>query len=216
MPIRVLLVDDHVLVREGLRHILERDPEIEVIGEASDGEEALELANELQPDVVLMDLTMPRLGGLEATDLLRQRQPDVHVLVLTMHEGYDYFFQALQSGASGYVLKGASGEDVRAAIRAVHAGDVYIHPAIAKQLVGDYLNRIERGESLPEYDGLTTRERQVLRLVAEGLTTPQIAERLTLSPNTVNTHRQHVMQKLNLHNRAELIRYAVRKGFVRE
>lgn len=216
MTIRILLADDHALVREGMRHLIEHESDMEVIAEASDGQEALDLAGELRPDVVIMDITMPGLGGLEATDLLLQRLPDTRVLVLTMHDSYDYFFQVLKAGAVGYVLKGATGDELRNAVRSVYAGDVYIHPPIARRLVDDYLQRIERGEAPDEYDGLTTRERQVLRLIGEGLTSQKIAEQLMLSANTVNTHRQHVMQKLNLHNRSELIRYAVRKGIIRE
>ncbi len=216
MAIRVMLVDDHKLFREGVRHILERDPAIEIVGEVSDGRSAVDLAATAHPDVVVMDISMPHLGGLEATELIRQRHPDVRVLVLTMHESYDYFFQVLRSGASGYVLKDASGEELRSAIRAVHAGDVYIHPPVARQLITDYVQRVEQGAEKSGMDALTAREQQILRLVAEGLTSQAIAERLTLSVNTVNTHRQHVMRKLNLHDRAELVRFAVRRGIVRE
>lgn len=216
MTIRILLADDHAIVREGVRHILERADDLEVVGEASDGEEAVALVETLQPDIVLMDITMPRLGGLEATERIRQRWPDVAVIVLTMHESYDYFFQVLRFGASGYVLKGASGDELIAAVRAVHAGDVYIHPPIAKRLVREHLRSIERGEHPEASDGLSDRERQILRLIAEGLTSQQIADRLVLSVNTVNSHRKHVMEKLNLHNRADLIRYAIHKGLVRE
>lgn len=211
-----MLVDDHALFREGVRHILERDPDIEIVGEVEDGRAAVDLVAATHPDVVLMDISMPRLGGLEATELVRQRHPDVHVLVLTMHASYDYFFQVLKSGASGYVLKDASGDELRSAIRAVQAGDVYVHPPVARQIINDYVQRVDQGAGGSGMDALTTREQQVLRLVAEGLTSQAIAERLTLSVNTVNTHRQHVMRKLNLHNRAELIRFAVRRGIVQE
>ena len=216
MTIRVLLADDHAIVREGVRHIIEREADLEVVGEASDGHEAVALTEQLEPDVVLMDLTMPELGGLEATAILQDRFPDVRVLVLTMHESHDYFFQVLKAGASGYLLKGASGAELLAALRAVNRGDVYIQPPVAKRLVADYLRRIDSGEEKAQYDGLTERERQILRLIAEGSTSQQIADALVLSVNTVNTHRRHIMEKLNLHNRADLIRYAVRKGLVTE
>lgn len=214
MTIRILLADDHAIVREGVRHIVDREGDMTVVGEAADGHEAVALTEQLKPDVVLMDLTMPGLGGLDATTILQERFPEVRVLVLTMHEGQEYFFQVLKAGASGYVLKGASSAELLAAIRAVHQGDVYIQPPVAKRLVADYLRHIDSGEEKAQYDGLTERERQILRLIAEGSTSQRIAEALVLSVNTVNTHRRHIMEKLNLHNRADLIRYAVRKGLV--
>jgi two-component system response regulator NreC len=216
MTIRVLLADDHAIVREGVRRIVESEDDLEVVGEASDGREAVALTEELEPNIVLMDLTMPELGGLEATAILHDRFPDVRVLVLTMHESHDYFFQVLKAGASGYVLKGASGAELIAALRAVNRGDVYIQPPVAKRLVADYLRHMDSAEDKAHYDGLTERERQILRLIAEGSTSQQIADSLVLSVNTVNTHRRHIMEKLNLHNRADLIRYAVRKGLVTE
>lgn len=216
MTIRVLLADDHALVREGVRYIIEREDDIEVVAEAGTGREAVALAEQLTPDIVLMDLTMPDLGGMEATELIHQRLPEVRVLVLTMHESNDYFFQVLKSGASGYLLKGASGAELVAALRAVHRGDVYIQPPVAKRLVADYLRQVESGGERAEYDGLTDRQRQILRLIAEGSTSQQIADALVVSVNTVNTHRRHIMERLNLHNRADLIRYAVRKGLVGE
>lgn len=216
MTIRVLLADDHAIVREGVRRIVESEDDLEVVGEASNGREAVALTEELEPNIVLMDLTMPELGGLEATAILHDRFPDVRVLVLTMHESHDYFFQVLKAGASGYVLKGASGAELIAALRAVNRGDVYIQPPVAKRLVADYLRHMDSAEDKAHYDGLTERERQILRLIAEGSTSQQIADSLVLSVNTINTHRRHIMEKLNLHNRADLIRYAVRKGLVTE
>jgi two-component system response regulator NreC len=214
--VRVLIVDDHAIVRDGVRMILEAQPDIEVVGEASDGREALEAARQLSPGVVLMDIAMPGMNGLEATAAIRQELPDVQVLILTMHEDYEYFFELLRAGASGYVLKGASSDDLVSAIRAVHQGGVYLHPAVAKNLVSDYVKRMEPGEDRARYDGLSDRERQVLKLVAEGKTSRQIAEDLFLSVNTVQTHRAHIMEKLGLHNRTDLIRYALRKGLVEE
>ena len=214
--VRVLIVDDHAIVRDGVRMILEAQPDIEVVGEASDGREALEAARRLSPGVVLMDIAMPGMNGLEATAAIRQDLPDVQVLILTMHEDYEYFFELLRAGASGYVLKGASSDDLVSAIRAVHQGGVYLHPAVAKNLVSDYVKRMEPGEDRARYDGLSDRERQVLKLVAGGETSRQIAEELFLSVNTVQTHRAHIMEKLGLHNRTDLIRYALRKGLVEE
>lgn len=214
--IRVLIADDHVIVRDGVRMILEAQSDMEVVGEASDGREALEKARQLSPSLVLMDIAMPGMNGLEATAAIKKDLPDVQVLALTMHEDYQYFFEMLRAGASGYVLKGASSADLLAAIRAVHEGGVYLHPAVAKNLVTDFIKRMEPGEEKARYDGLSDRERQVLKLVAEGKTSQQIADELFLSANTVQTHRAHIMEKLHLQNRTELIRYALRKGLIAE
>jgi two-component system response regulator NreC len=211
---RVLLVDDHTIVREGLRALLAESPDVEVVGEAADGHEALRKARELRPDVVVMDLLMPGMGGLEATRAIRQELPGVEVLVLTMHESDQHFFQVLQAGASGYLLKGASAADLLAALRAVHAGDVFIYPSMAKKLVGDFLTRAGAGEERERYARLTAREREVLKLVAEGYTAQEIGERLHLSPSTVQTHKTHAMRKLHITSRAQLIRYALRHGLI--
>lgn len=212
--IRVLLADDHAIVREGVRMILEAQPDMEVVGEVADGREAVEQARQLSPNVVLMDIAMPGMSGLEATAAIKKELPEVQVLALTMHDDYDHFFQILHAGASGYVLKGASSADLLAAIRAAREGGVYLHPSVARDLVADYLKRMEPGEEKARYDGLSEREREILKLVAEGRTSQQIADELFLSVHTVQTHRAHIMEKLNLHNRAELIRYALRKGII--
>jgi len=161
-----------------------------------------------------MDIGMPGVSGLEATREIKRRWPQVQVLVLTMHRSDDYFFRMLEAGASGYVLKGADPGDLITAVRVAARGDVFLYPSMAKQLVADYLGRVQAGEERASYDGLTDREREVLRLVAEGLTTPEIAEALNLSVNTVQTHRRHIMEKLNLHSRVELIKYAIRRGLI--
>jgi two-component system response regulator NreC len=212
--IRVLIADDHAMVRDGVRMILEAQTDIAVVGEASDGQEALEKAHSLLPDVVLMDIAMPVMTGLQATEAIKRELPQIQVVVVTMHEDYQYFFEVLRAGASGYVLKGAPSADLLAAVRAAHEGGVYLHPNVAKNLVADYVKRMEPGEEKAHYDGLSERERQVLTLVAEGRTSQQIANQLYLSINTVQTHRAHIMEKLKLQNRAELIRYALRKGFI--
>jgi two-component system response regulator NreC len=212
--IRVLVVDDHTIVREGVRILLEAQPDIQVVGEAADGEDALTQVRELQPDIVLIDLAMPRLNGLEATRAIKRDYPQIYVIALTMYESDEYFFQVLNAGASGYVLKKAASSDLLAAIRAVHGGDVFLYPSVARRLVSDYLTRVKSEEEQKGYDGLTAREREVLKLIAEGHTNQVIADKLVISPSTVQTHRTRIMQRLNLHTRAELIKYAIRKGLL--
>lgn len=212
--IRILVADDHTIVREGVRLLLEAQPDMQVVGEASDGQQAILQVNELLPEVALVDISMPNLNGLEATRAIKSAHPQVHVLILTMYESDEYFFQALNAGASGYVLKKVASADLVAAIRTVHGGDVFLYPSVARRLVSDYLTRVKTGEEQSSYDGLTAREREVLKLIAEGHTNQVIAERLVISPSTVQTHRTRIMQRLNLHSRAELIQYAVRKGLL--
>lgn len=216
-PIRVLLADDHTVVRQGIRSLLEAEPDIQVVGEASDGREAARFARELKPDVVVMDLAMPEMDGLQATRQIKQETPQTQVLALTMHESDDYFFRVLQVGALGYVLKRAATSDLLAAVRAVARGEVFLYPAVAKKLVTDYIARAE-GKAEPEvrdtYESLTPREREILGLIAEGLSNREIAERLVLSLSTVQTHYVHIIEKLNLQSRAALIKFAIRKGLI--
>lgn len=212
--IRVLVADDHTIVREGVRILLEAQPDIDVVGEAADGQEALARVRELQPDIVLIDIAMPNLNGMEATRAIKRDYPQVQIIALTMYESDEYFFQVLNAGASGYILKKAASADLLAAIRAVYAGEVFLYPSVARRLVSDYLSRVKSGEEKSSYDGLTAREREVLKLIAEGHTNQAIADKLVISPSTVQTHRTRIMQRLNLHNRAELIQYAMRKGLL--
>jgi two-component system response regulator NreC len=214
--IRILIADDHVIVREGVRSLLQSQPDIDVVAEASNGREAVAKARQLLPDIVLMDIAMPEMNGLDATAAIKRESPQVEVLALTMHDDYGYFLELLHNGASGCVLKGASSAELLAAIHAVHEGGVYIHPSVAKALVADYMSRMEPGAEKKRFDGLSDRERQVLKLVAEGQTSQQIADELVLSVNTVQTHRAHIMTKLNLRNRADIVRYALRKGLITE
>lgn len=211
---RVLVVDDHTLVREGIRLLLESAPHIEVVGEAGDGLEAFEKVRQLKPDVVLMDVAMPRLGGVEATRRIKEEFPSVQVLALTIHDNEEYLFQMLQAGACGYVLKKARPEELIAALEAAERGEVYLSPGMAKSLVEDYLKRVEAGEEEDSYHRLTDREREILKLIAEGHTNPEIARMLHLSVKTVQAHRAHIMEKLNLHRPAELVKYAIRKGLI--
>lgn len=196
--------------------LLEAEPDLQVVGEASDGVQVLALADELKPDLVVMDVAMPNMDGLEATRAIKQAHPNIQVLGLTMHEGEDYFFKILAAGASGYVLKRAAASDLINAVRAVAAGDVFLYPAVAKKLVADYLNRVESDETSVRatYDGLTSREREVLKLVAEGLSNREISERLTVSLSTVQTHYAHIVEKLGLQNRTALVKYAIRRGLI--
>lgn len=210
----LLIADDHALFREGLRLLIERGGEFTVLAEAADGLEAVDLALRLQPDIVVLDIAMPRLDGLEAARRIRERSR-VPILFLTVHDTDNYFFQALEIGASGYVLKDAIGADLVAALRIVYAGHVYLSPSVTQRLVEEYLRRVAHGDELKSYSALTSREREVLSLIAEGLTSREIAERLVISLNTVQTHRLHLMEKLNLHSRAQLMQYAVRLGLVK-
>ncbi|HLE95211.1 MAG TPA: response regulator transcription factor [Acidimicrobiia bacterium] len=212
--IRVVVVDDHTLMRQGLVGLLDEDPDLVVVGQAGDASSALDVIEEMRPDVVLMDVGLPGVSGLELTVRVKRIVPDIRVLVLTMYEREDYLFQALQAGASGYVLKGADIQDLLTAVRTVARGDTYVYQSLTGKLVADYLSRIEDGADRRDYDGLSRREREVLALIAEGLTTSQIADRLYVSPHTVQTHRDHVMTKLDLHSRVALTKYAIRKGLI--
>jgi two-component system response regulator NreC len=212
--IRILLADDHTILREGIRALLGDEPDMAVVGEADNGRWAVEQARALKPDVVLMDIAMPLLNGLEATRQIRREQPDTHVLILTMHQNEEYVPQVLDAGASGYVLKHAAGHELVAAIRAVAQGDAYFSPEIARTLVDAYVGRRAAEPTPTAYDELTDREREILQLVAEGYTNREIAEMLSISIKTVKTHRLHLMHKLQLHDRGELIKYAIQKGII--
>ena len=214
--IRVLLVDDHTILRAGLRMMLNAQADIEVVGEASSGREAVACTAHLSPDVVIMDISMPEMNGIDATRQIKKLYPDVRVLILTMHENEGYLFQSLRAGASGYMMKEAADTELIQAIRTVQAGRFYLSPIAQSMMVGDYLQRVHAGEEKDSYNDLTEREREILVLVAEGLTNNQIAEKLIISPKTVDTHRTHVMDKLNLHSRAELVKYAMRRGLLED
>ncbi len=215
MPkIRVLLADDHALFREGVRLVLEAQGDFEVVGEAGNAAGAIQEAEKSRPDIVVMDLSMEG-SGLEATRQVRQALPETKVVVLTMHADDEYLFKALEAGAAGYVVKGATSADLVAALRAAARGEVFIYPSVAKFLVADYLTRVRSGEEENTYSKLSNREKEILGLIAQGFANPEIAERLYISVHTVQTHRGHIMEKLGLHNRGELLKYAVRLGFLR-
>ncbi len=212
--IRLLLADDHAVVRSGLRLLLESQPDMAIIGEAETGEEAVRRTAELRPDVVLMDIEMPGINGIEAARRIKAQSPATAVLALTMYEDDQYFFEMLRAGAAGYVPKRAAPDELASAIRAVSRGDVFIHPSLAGRLVQDYLLRRDTEEQEPPSDELTPREQEVLTLIAEGLSNGEIAEQLVISIKTVDRHRENIMRKLNLHNRVDLVKYALRKGLI--
>ncbi len=212
--IRVLICDDHTILREGIRLLLNSQPDIEVVAEAVDGREAVEKARAVKPDVILMDIAMPFLNGLEATKQIRRDNPNARVLVLTMYESDEYVAQMLEAGAAGYVLKKVAGSELVYALRAVYQGEAFLYPSITKRLVEDYLRRVESGQERDTFDGLTDREREVLQLIAEGHTNKEIADLLNLSVRTVQNHRAHIMEKLGMHDRGELIKYAIQKGII--
>ncbi len=213
--IRLLLADDHAILRSGLVRLLGEEADMEVVGEAENGREAVQKVQELHPDIVLMDIGMPIMNGMEATKQIKKRDQDVKILVLTMHDNEEYLFQVLQAGASGYVLKKAADSDLVNAIHVVHRGDCFLYPSAAKMVVEDYLEKLKHGqEPTSTYDTLTDREREILTLVAEGYTNREIAESLFISVKTVETHKANIMEKLNLHKRAELVKYAIKKGML--
>jgi two-component system response regulator NreC len=207
-------VDDHEVVRTGLRMLLESQTELKIVGEASTGAEALELCHRLLPDVVVMDLTLPDASGIEVTRLIKERMPQVSVVALTIHEDQEYFFEMLRAGASGYVPKRAAPDELVSAIRAAHSGEVYIFPSLAKVLVNDYLGRRDEQEETVLMEALTVREGEVLDLLVQGRTNEEIANQLVISKHTVARHRENIMRKLNLHTRSELVKYAIRKGLI--
>lgn len=210
--IRVLIADDHTIVRSGVRLLLAAETDIEVIGEALDGYEAIALVESLRPDVVLMDITMPKMDGLEATRQIKARFPETNILVLTMHRSDEYFFEMLQAGASGYILKGAKTGELIDAVRVVSRGEVFLYPTMAQKLVQGYLDLVE-GESEPGIP-LSSREKEILSLLATGYSSKEIAEKLVVSLSTVYSHRSNLMGKLGLNNRRELIQYARQRGLI--
>jgi len=212
--IRLVLVDDHEMVRTGLRMLLESQPDIKIIGEASNAEQALSLVSKLQPDVVVMDITLPDMSGIEATRQIKASHPAIAVVALTIHEDEQYFFEMLQAGASGYVPKRAAPDDLISAIRAAHEDDIYLYPSLAKTLVADFLGRTRSLQNEISLDRLTGREQEVLELLAEGNSNEDIAEKLSISKHTVARHRENLMRKLEMHSRSELVKYAIRKGLI--
>ena len=212
--IRVILADDHSVMRRGLRLILEQQEGFEVLGEACDGREAVTLARSLHPDVAVLDITMPNLNGIEAARQITDKQPEVAVVVLSMHADESYVLRALKAGARGYLLKESPESDFLAAVRSVSEGKAFFSPAVSRLLVEDYVRQLQDRDIEDSYDLLTPREREILQLIAEGKSNKDVANLLNLSLYTVETHRSNILEKLNLHSVPELILYAVRKGII--
>lgn len=212
--IRILLADDHAVVRKGLRLVLEEQADFEVVGEAGDGREAVALAADLDPDVAVLDITMPNLNGIEAARQIKAKRPETSIVVLSMHSDESFVLRALKAGARGYVLKDAREAELVSAIRLVQEGKSFFSPAVSRLLVEDYVRQLESRDIEDSYELLTLREREILQLIAEGKSNKDIANLLMLSLYTVETHRSNILEKLNLHSVPELILYAVRKGVI--
>jgi DNA-binding NarL/FixJ family response regulator len=211
---RILLADDHTLVREGLRMVLDAHPDLHVVAEASDGLQALELALREEVHLAVLDVAMPRMTGLQAARELRDRRPDIRVLMLSMHDREQYFFEALKAGASGYVLKSGANHDLVDACRAAMRGEPFLYPAAVTALIRDFLDRTRATGAGGEIDPLTPREQSIVKLIAEGHTSDEIATLLSIAPKTVDRHRSNVLEKLGMRNRVDLTRYAIRRGLV--
>lgn len=212
--LRILLADDHIVMRTGLRALLERQPNLEVVGESENGRETVALAASLRPDVVVMDVGMPVLNGIEATQTIVTQCPATAVVILSMHADESYVMRALKAGARGYLLKDSAAADLMGAIQAISQGKSFFSPKVSRILAEDYVRVLKQKGAVDTYDLLTSREREILQLLAEGKTNKEVATALNISPYTVETHRSHILQKLNLHNSAELVLYAVRKGII--
>lgn len=212
--IRVLLADDHAILRSGLKALLAQEPDMDVAGEAANGSEAIELAQKLKPDVIVMDISMPDVDGLAASRAIQEAGFPGHIVMLTVHAEEAYLFETLQVGASGYVLKSSADRELMDAIRAAHRGEVFVYPSAARKVLSEFLRSGQDGAGKRRFEGLTNREREVLKLTAGGFTNQEIADRLVISPKTVDTYRQRIMEKLNLHHRSELVRYALKTGLL--
>ncbi|MFA5891708.1 MAG: response regulator transcription factor [Actinomycetota bacterium] len=212
--IRILVVDDHAIVREGIRMVLETDSALKVVADVSSGEEAIKQVREIKPDVIVMDVAMPGLSGFETTQRIRDAYPEVKILALTVHDSEAHIFQMLRAGAVGYVLKRAPANEVIEAVKAAYRGEAILHPSVAKLLIRDYLTRVDKGQETTSFDNLSKREREIVKLIAEGRTNKEIADLLFLSIKTVQAHRANLMRKLGMHDRTELVKYAIRRGII--
>jgi two-component system, NarL family, response regulator NreC len=215
MTIRLLLVDDHAVVRSGLKMLMEAETDFKIVGEAGSASEVLRIVSQLNPDVILMDIGLPDMSGIDATREIKWLYPQIAIVALTIHEDKEYFFKMLEAGASGYVPKRAAPEELLTAIRAAARDEVYIYPSLAKLLVRDYLAQDTSSAGNDSLQELTSREQEVLAHLADGVNNSEIADLLSISPKTVARHRENIMQKLNLHSRTELVKYAIRKGIIK-
>lgn len=214
--IKVLLADDHMVVRLGLKALIDGEPDMDVVGEASNGLEAIEQARALWPDVIVMDISMPEMDGLEATRRIRGELPQCQILILTVHAQERYLFPVLKAGGAGYVLKSTVDTELLDAIRTVAKGGAFLYPSATRMVLEDYLNQLQNAPQQDAYEHLREREREVLKLLALGHTASQIADKLTLSPKTIETYRSRIMEKLNLHSRVDLVQYALARGLLSE
>jgi two-component system response regulator NreC len=212
--LRLLVADDHKIFRQGIKKLLDEESDLNIVGEAADGREAVQKATELKPDVILMDIAMANLNGLEATKKIKKVLPSTRVIMLTMHKNEEYILQSFQAGASGYILKEGAVEELVSAIRSIYQDKSFLSPTISKTLIDAYLRKMETGKTETPFDLLTDREREVLQLIAEGYTNREVAKALFISVKTVEAHRAHIMQKLNIHDIAKLVKYAIQKGLV--
>jgi DNA-binding NarL/FixJ family response regulator len=212
--LRLLVADDHKIFRQGIKKLLDEESDMSIVGEAADGREAVQKATELKPDVILMDIAMANLNGLEATKKIKKVLPSARVIMLTMHKNEEYILQSFQAGASGYILKEGAVEELVSAIRSIYQDKSFLSPTISKTLIDAYLRKMETGKTETPFDLLTDREREVLQLIAEGYTNREVAKALFISVKTVEAHRAHIMQKLNIHDIAKLVKYAIQKGLV--
>ncbi|MBI3802527.1 MAG: response regulator transcription factor [Nitrospirae bacterium] len=215
LKIRVLLADDHTLLRQGMKRLLEAEDDMEIVGEAGEGLEAIHKAEQFRPDVAVLDYAMPGLTGPQAAVRIKQIEPKTKIIVLTMHDDEEYVEEALGAGASGYILKDAAANELIAAIRAVYRGETYLSPRVSKKIVSGYLQRTQRPEPKPPYEQLTVREREILRLLAEGHSAKEVSRLLNIQPKTVDAHRSNLMKKLGLHSRTDLIKYAIRRKIIK-
>ena len=212
--IKLLVADDHKIFRQGIKKLLEEESDLQVVGEASDGRDAVKKATELKPDVILMDIAMANLNGLEATRHIKKQLPSAKVIMVTMHKNEEYVLQSFQAGASGFILKEGAVEELVSAIRSINSDKSFLSPSISKTLIDAYMRKMETGKTETPFDLLTDMEREVLQLIAEGYTNREVAKSLFISVKTVEAHRAHIMQKLNIHDIAKLVKYAIQKGLV--